>query len=115
VSRKLSCRSGSGSFSNGVGFITDEISGVIVIETDGPEGEALLDEFARLHGPLPETLVIRSGSGRGLHRHFKHPGYKVKTKANPAIKIDVKGDAGFCVLPPSPHKSGGRYEIGRFY
>jgi hypothetical protein len=66
-------------FSNGVGFITGEISGVIVIETDGPEGEALLDEFARLHGPLPETLVILSGSGRGLHRHFKHPGYKVKT------------------------------------
>jgi Bifunctional DNA primase/polymerase, N-terminal len=82
-----------------------------VIETDGAEGEAELAEFEKRNGPLPATLVIRSGSGRGLHRHFKHPGYKVKTKANPAIKIDVKGDAGFCVLPPSLHKSGGRYKI----
>lgn len=98
-------------FANGVGFITGEISGVIVVETDGPEGEALLDEFARLHGPLPETLTIRSGSGRGLHRHFKHPGHKVKTKPNKAIKVDIKGDGGFCVLPPSGHKSGGHYEV----
>lgn len=98
-------------FANGVGFITGEVSGVIVIETDGPEGEDLLAEFEKQNGPLPETLVIRSGSGRGLHRHFKHPGHRVKTKANPKIKIDVKGDAGFCVLPPSLHKSGGRYKI----
>ncbi len=25
--------------------------------------------------------------------------------------VDVRGDGGFCVLPPSLHKSGGRYEI----
>jgi uncharacterized protein (DUF927 family) len=98
-------------FANGVGFITGKISDVIVIETDGPEGDALLAEFERQNGPLLETLVIRSGSGRGLHRHFKHPGYEVRTKANPAIKIDVKGDGGFCVLPPSLHKNGGQYRI----
>ena len=100
-------------FENGVGFITGAISGVIVIESDGPEGEAVLAEFEREHGPLPDTLTIRSGSGRGLHRHFKHPGFPVKTVANPSIKLDVKGDKGYCVLPPSLHKSGGRYEIVR--
>ena len=98
-------------FANGVGFITGEISNDIVVESDGPEGEALLAEFEKVHGPFPPTLVIRSGSGRGLHRHFKHPGYKVKTVANPKIKLDIKGDGGFCVLPPSLHKSGGNYEI----
>lgn len=98
-------------FANGVGFITGEISNDIVVESDGPEGEALLAEFEKVHGPFPPTLVIRSGSGRGLHRHFKHPGYKVKTVANPQIKLDIKGDGGFCVLPPSLHKSGGRYTI----
>ena len=30
-------------FANGVGFISGAISGVVVIETDGPGGEALLD------------------------------------------------------------------------
>lgn len=100
-------------FANGVGFVTGAVSDAVVIETDGQEGEALLAEFEELHGPLPETLTIRSGSGRGLHRHFKHPGYRVKTKANPSIKIDVKADGGFAVLPPSLHKSGGRYAIVR--
>ena len=50
-------------FDNGVGFITGGISGVIIIESDGPEGEAVLAEFERLYGPLPDTLTIRSGSG----------------------------------------------------
>lgn len=98
-------------FVHGVGFITGEISGVIVVETDGPAGDALIAHFERLHGTLPPTLTIRSGSGRGLHRHFKHPGFRIPTRANPTIKIDVKGDGGFCVLPPSIHKSGGSYDI----
>jgi hypothetical protein len=98
-------------FANGVGFITGKISGVIVVETDGPAGEALLAGFEKLHGTLPSTLTIRSGSGRGMHRHFKHPGRKVKTTAHPVIKVDVKGDGGFCVLPPSLHNSGERYAI----
>ena len=98
-------------FSNGVGFITGAISGVVVIETDGLAGETVLGDFEYEHGPLPETLVIRSGSHRGFHRHFKHPGGKVKTVANDNIKVDIRGDGGFCVLPPSLHKSGWRYEV----
>jgi hypothetical protein len=98
-------------FANGVGFITGAVSGAIVIESDGLAGETILNEFEAEFGWLPETLVIRSGSGRGFHRHFKHPGYRVKTVANELIQLDVRGDGGFCVLPPSKHKSGGRYEV----
>ena len=98
-------------FAGGVGFITGAISDAIVIESDGLAGETILNEFEAEFGPLPETLVIRSGSGRGFHRHFKHPGYRVKTVANTSIKLDVKADGGFCVLPPSKHKYGGRYEV----
>jgi predicted RNA binding protein YcfA (HicA-like mRNA interferase family) len=98
-------------FANGVGFITGAVSGIIVIESDGLAGQTVLNEFEAEFGPLPKTLVIRSGSGRGFHRHFKHPGYRVTTVANTSIKLDVKGDGGFCVLPPSKHKHGGRYEV----
>lgn len=98
-------------FADGVGFITGAISGVIVIESDGPAGDAVLAEFEKTHGDLPETFIVRSGSGRGLHRYFRHPGFHVTTRANTSIKLDVKGDRGFCVLPPSLHKSGGRYEV----
>jgi hypothetical protein len=100
-------------FANGVGFITGAVSGIIVIDTDGSAGETILKEFATEFGALPRTLVIRSGSGRGFHRHFKHPGCRVTTVANTSIKLDIKGDGGFCVLPPSLHKSGGRYEVVR--
>jgi Bifunctional DNA primase/polymerase, N-terminal len=98
-------------FRHGVGCITGAISNLIVLDTDGPEGEEVLREFERLHGPLPVTRTIRSGSGRGLHRHFAHPGHRVKTIAHRSIKLDVKGDGGFVVLPPTAHESGGRYEL----
>ncbi|PPD46057.1 MAG: hypothetical protein CTY15_01315 [Methylocystis sp.] len=98
-------------FSGGVGFITGAISSIVVVESDGPEGEAVLASFEEGHGALPETFTVHSGSGRGLHRYFRHPGFHVTTRANTSIKLDVKGDRGFCVLPPSLHKSGGRYEV----
>jgi hypothetical protein len=99
-------------FKGGVGFITGAISNRVVIDTDGPEGEAVLREYEAEHGPLPKTLICRSGSGRGNHYHYKHPGFKVKTVANPAIKVDIKGDGGFASLPPTIHsKSGKPYEV----
>lgn len=98
-------------YAGGVGFITGAISNIVVIETDGLLGLTVLDMFECLHGPLPKTLTIRSGSGRGFHYHFRHPGHRVTTRANTSIKLDVKGDGGFCVLPPTLHESGSRYEI----
>jgi hypothetical protein len=99
-------------FEGGVGFITGAISNRVVIDTDGPEGEAVLREYAAEHGELPKTLTCRSGSGRGYHRHYKHPGFKVKTVANTEIKVDIKGDGGFASLPPTIHsKSGKPYAV----
>lgn len=93
----------------GVGFVTGAISKTIVIETDGPIGDALIAAFEDRYGSLPVTLTI--ASGRGIHRHFQHPGHRVPTRVNREIQIDVKGDAGFCVLPPSIHKDGGQYRV----
>ena len=98
-------------FSGGLGLVTGAISCVIVIESDGLAGEKVLRDFEHHYGPLPATLIIRSGSGRGLHRYFRHPSHTVKTTANKLVKLDIRGDGGFCVLPPSRHKSGGYYEI----
>ena len=98
-------------FSGGLGVITGAISSIVVIETDGLAGETVLDTYESMYGPLPETLIVQSGSRRGLHRYFRHPGHPVKTTANKHIKIDIRGDGGYCVLPPSLHKSGKRYEV----
>ena len=100
-------------FAGGVGCITREIGGNVVLDTDGWRGEEVLRQFELQTGvKLPRTLTTRSGGKDRFHRHYKHPGYFVPTRANSAIKLDVKGDKGFCVLPPSiHHKSGKRYEI----
>ena len=50
-------------FENGVGFITGPVSGIIVIESDGPEGEAVLAEFERQHGALPIRSQFAAGAG----------------------------------------------------
>jgi Bifunctional DNA primase/polymerase, N-terminal/Primase C terminal 2 (PriCT-2) len=96
-----------GLFAHGVGCLTGALSNIVIIDTDSAEAEELLRQFS----PLPPTRCVRSGSGRGYHYHFRHPGGYVKTAANPSIKVDIKGDGGFCVLPPTLHKSGGRYEL----
>ena len=100
-------------FASGVATITGAISKIVVLDIDGPEGEAVLCDWEATHGPIPTTLTIRSGSGRGVHRYFQHPGggQRIKTVANTSIKVDIKGDDGIAVLPPSLHKSGGRYEV----
>jgi hypothetical protein len=43
-------------FSNGVGFITGQISGVVVIETDGLAGETALAEFDMNMALCPRRL-----------------------------------------------------------
>ena len=87
------------------------MSGVVCIDTDSSGEAGLGEELLREFGPLPETLTIRSGSGRGLHRYYRHPGGYVASRSHANIKIDVKADKGFTVLPPTVHASGGRYTI----
>lgn len=98
-------------FAGGLGVVTGKISGIVVLDSDGELGESVLHEFEKLHGTLPKTLVVRSGSGRGLHRYYRHPGFHVVSRANKSIELDVRGDGGFIVLPPSSHISGGQYVI----
>jgi hypothetical protein len=91
-----------------VGIVTGWISGVIVIDIDGPEGqEAFFAEF----GEIPATISQRTGREGGLHLLFKHPGngiYQTKTKILPGV--DVRADGGFIVAAPSIHANGKQYE-----
>jgi hypothetical protein len=102
-------------FDGGVAVLTGAVSVVVCIDCDGPAGERIIREYEASQGPLPQTLTIRSGSGRGVHRYFKHPrdGRRIKTVSHNAIKLDVRGDGGIAVIPPTLHKSGGRYQIER--
>src|SRR5829696_5543742 len=88
----------------GVGLVTGEGPGLLVLDADGPEGEAALKE--RGHPPTP---MARTGRG-GLHLYFRHPGGELRTKIKRVPGLDVKAAGGYVVAPPSVGPTGGQYE-----
>ena len=91
-----------------VGIRTGPESGVWMVGPDGPAGIADLDGLQAVHGPLPRTATIRSGGG-GRHYYFRYPsdGLKVTNRKNHrGTRIDVRGDGGYAVAPPSGNANG---------
>ena len=92
-----------------LGIVTGAVSGLVVLDVDrAHDGEASLRRLERRYGPLPETPVVRSGGG-GFHFYFRHPGVEIRNRAGLAPGIDLRGDGGLVVAPPSLHPSGRRY------
>ena len=87
-----------------VGIATGADSGVAVVDIDNPEQ---FIRFTEIHGKLPTTLMSRTG--KGFHLFFRHaPG--VRNKAGVWPGIDIRGEGGYVVAPPSVHVSGRRYQ-----
>jgi hypothetical protein len=87
---------------------TGSVSGVIVVDVDGGEAETALARLESEHGALPAS--VESVTARGRHVWLAHPGYTVPNSAGRiAPHIDVRGDGGFVLCPPSIHPSGRRY------
>ena len=92
-----------------IGIATGEPSGFFVLDVDGEEGATSLRELEERYGTLPDTVESLTGGG-GRHILFKHPGHPVKNKVALAYGLDVRGDGGYIVAPPSRHISGARYK-----
>jgi hypothetical protein len=95
--------------SYGVGIATGEASGIWVLDIDDRDA---LYELEREHGELPPTLTSITGSG-GEHQFFAYPadGRIITNSASGfAPGIDVRGEGGQVVAPPSVHPNGNRYE-----
>jgi hypothetical protein len=101
----------------GIGIPTGAINGIIVVETDtvagghAHDGDLALAELEAEHGALPDTLQAVSPSG-SIHRYFRHPGGGIKIKnscSEIAPGIDVRGDGGMVVAPPTLRPGVGRY------
>jgi hypothetical protein len=93
-----------------IGIPTGSQNGLIVFDVDGPEGEASLAALESKYGPLPKTLA--SKTARGRHLYFRHPGgSEIKNSAGKlGAKLDVRGDGGYVISPPSVHETGAVYE-----
>jgi putative DNA primase/helicase len=95
-----------------VGIATGAVSGIVVFDIDPRHGgEEALAALEAEHGPLPPTWRFLTGGG-GEHIVFRHPGGTVKNSAGRiGPGIDVRGDGGYIVAPPSLHISGRPYAI----
>jgi putative DNA primase/helicase len=93
-----------------IGCPTGAGSGFWVLDIDLPEGPAALEEMEDLFGALPPTREQRTGGG-GRQQFFLWPeGRGIRNSAGKiGPGLDVRGDGGYVILPPSGHPSGGRY------
>ncbi len=93
-----------------IGIATGSRSGIFVLDVDDEAGEQSLRELERTNGDLPETVEAITGKGR--HCYFRlGEGVSIRNSAGKlGPGLDVRGNEGFVVAPPSIHPSGRRYE-----
>jgi hypothetical protein len=92
-----------------VGVATGD--GLLVLDIDTKNnGMKTLADLEAHHGPMPKTPTVKTGSD-GRHFYFRHPaGEKIGNRASMAPGLDVRGENGYVVAPPSLHACGQRYE-----
>lgn len=86
--------------------------GLIAIDVDvdedaGKDGMATLRAWERDRGELPETASAITGRG-GVHMLYRMEG--VRNSVGGDCAVDVRGEGGYIVAPPSVHPNGQRYE-----
>lgn len=87
-----------------IGIATGSRSGLVVLDVDGPMGEASLLDLCG--NPLTPVSL----TGRGRHLFFEHYGGPVANRVGLlGQKLDLRGEGGYVVAPPSLHVSGHRY------
>ena len=93
---------GNSSEPAGVAVVTGAISKTVVVDVDGTDGEMSVRDLK-----LPRTVTAITGKGR--HYYFRHPGGRVGNAVRLLPGVDVRGDGGYVVAPPSRHASGRHY------
>src|SRR5262245_9915782 len=86
-----------------VGVVTGAISELVVIDMDSAEAK---DKLKELLPSFDLTDVPRSRTGKGWQLFFQHPGVVVANRAGVIAGLDVRGDGGYVVVPPSIHPNG---------
>lgn len=95
-----------------IGIPTGKVSGLVVVDVDigpGKDGLASLKELEGRFFPISKGVAVRTGSG-GLHFYFRAPSVDIKSSVSKLAKhIDIRGEGGYIIAPPSMHISGNRY------
>jgi hypothetical protein len=95
-----------------VAIRTGAVSGIVVLDVDPAHGgDASLQTLLDRQGPLPAGAVVRTGGSGGRHLYFAHPGGLVRNDTGRRLGpgLDIRGDGGYVIAPPSRHTSGAHY------
>lgn len=85
--------------------------GLVVLDIDPRHGgDDTLVDLRRSLGAIPDTVEVLTGGG-GRHIYLASPdGVDVRNSANKlGVGVDVRGEGGYVVAPPSVHATGRCY------
>jgi len=89
-----------------IGIVTGKVSNILVVDVDKKSGG--IETVKGL--ALGATLTAKTGGG-GLHYYYKYQ-EGVGNKAGIYQGIDIRGEGGYVLAPPSMHESGQPYRWG---
>jgi len=94
-----------------IGLPTGAASGVFALDVDGPEGESTLARLIEANGPIPDTWEQRTGRGRHVLFAYPKNGAAIRNSAGKlGAGLDIRGEGGYVIVPPSVHPSGHLYK-----
>ena len=89
-----------------IGIATGIVSGVWVLDSDGSDGEDTLGHLGIRYRSI-STLI--SETARGHHHWFLTDGPIQSSVGRVGLGLDVRGDGGYVLAPPSVHPDGPVY------
>ena len=97
-----------------IGIATGSISHLFALDVDldkdkGKDGFRSIREWEQEHGTFPTTVMDITGRG-GSHLLFAYDGKDIPSTVDLYNGVDIRGEGGGIVVPPSEHENGRRYE-----
>jgi hypothetical protein len=89
-----------------IGVAMGAVSGIWSLDVDGEPGAASVMDLEQAHGELPDTLTFRTPRGGRQHLFAVPAGVKIPSSIGILPGIDVRGDGGYSVVPPSIRPEG---------
>lgn len=97
----------------GIGCPTGKVNGFFVLDVDPRHGgDISLEAIERKYGSLPQTRHHKTGGG-GMHYFFAMPNGQQIPNSSGVVGpgLDIRGDGGYVILPPSLHTTGTKYDM----
>jgi hypothetical protein len=93
-----------------IGLRTGDASGLVVLDIDPAHGGSRsIKSLVDRRGDLSGVPRVRTGSG-GWHLFFAHAGRPIHNSAGRVGEgLDIRGNGGYVIAPPSVHASGRSY------